>query len=311
MQSNLYLLERENEFIRSGKESFKKYLDKINNNQDTNNNIIAVKNEKESKQELDRLDDEIMNLKEKIKQTKLRHKDIQTKRSNLSVNLFQSRQMRDALLDRVNLLTCQQSRVLEEIASLNDDYNRVISNLNKFKQINSINDAFYIWYSGPYATINNFRLGTLPNKPIEWNEINCALGQAALVIHIIASKAGVDFKKYCIVPMGSFPKLVKADDKRTSFPLFLDSGPLIFFPKKNFNLALLGFITCIQELGDFISNYDPTLSLPYKISIPESRIGDLSFSYGTDEELWTRALKFMLSNIKWIIAWYSKHCNSY
>lgn len=36
--------------------------------------------------------------------------------------------------------------------------------------------------------------------------------------------------------------------------------------------------------------------------------GDMSFVYGNlDDEDWTRALKCMLANIKWVIAWYSKH----
>jgi len=34
----------------------------------------------------------------------------------------------------------------------------------------------------------------------------------------------------------------------------------------------------------------------------------MSFVYGNlDDEEWTRALKCMLANIKWIIAWYCKH----
>lgn len=37
-------------------------------------------------------------------------------------------------------------------------------------------------------------------------------------------------------------------------------------------------------------------------------VGDMSFVYGNlDDEEWTRALKCMLANIKWIIAWYCKH----
>ena len=49
--------------------------------------------------------------------------------------------------------------------------------------------------------------------------------------------------------------------------------------------------------------------MPYKIEVAESRIVDKSFVYGGDEEVWTHALKHMLANIKWIIAWYCKHGN--
>ena len=128
-------------------------------------------------------------------------------------------------------------------------------------------------------------------------------------MHIVASKAAIEFKSFVILPMGSFPKILKADDRRTAFPLYIDSSTFSFFPKRNFNMALSGFMSCVSDVGDHVSNHDPTLSLPYKISTAESKIGDISYTYGGDEEVWTRALKFMLSNIKWTIAWYAKHCS--
>ena len=41
----------------------------------------------------------------------------------------------------------------------------------------------------------------------------------------------------------------------------------------------------------------------------EGRVGGLSISIGTAacDENWTKALKFMLTDIKWIVAWVSKH----
>eukprot|EP01034_Spumella_vulgaris_P024385 gene24385-30726_t len=205
--------------------------------------------------------------------------------------------------ERLNQLHNDNNRLLDQISSVDDETNRAIATLDRYKQINGMNDAFYIWYAGPYATINSFRLGNLTNKPIEFTEINAALGQAALVVSIIASKAGVNFRHFVVSPMGSFPKVLKADDRRTSYPLFIDQSSFTLFPKRNFNLALQGFMSCVQELGDYVSSYDPTLAVPYKISVGDSKIGDLSFVYGGgDDEVWTRSLKFMLSDVKWIIA---------
>ena len=54
-------------------------------------------------------------------------------------------------------------------------------------------------YSGPYGTINNFRLGNLYVKPIEWIEINTALGQAAMALSVVACRLPRDkfiFTKY-------------------------------------------------------------------------------------------------------------------
>lgn len=204
-------------------------------------------------------------------------------------------------------MLCRNIELEDEVSSLEDATVQIKEFLEKLMQINVVNDAFHIWYTGPYGTINNFRLGNLPVKPIDHNEINAALGQTALVVYILSDKAGIKFKNYIISPMGNNSKILKADDKRNVYPLYLDPASFSFFPKRNFNLALCGFMCCVQELGEYVANYDPTMSMPYKIDLLESKIGEISFIYGVDDEIWTRSLKFMLSNVKWIIAWYTKH----
>jgi beclin 1 len=196
----------------------------------------------------------------------------------------------------------------DEIASISQEIDRVTISLNKLLQINPLNDAFYIWYAGPYATINNFRLGNTQVKPIESNEINSALGETALVLYLIAFKCHFEFKNYNIIPMGSFPKIIKLDDRsKTIYSLYIDQTSFSLFPKRNFNAALTGLLSCIQELGDYVASYDPTMTMPYKINISENKINEVSTVYGLDDEIWTRSLKFMLSNVKWLIAWSTKH----
>lgn len=256
------------------------------------------------------IDEEMAKLNEELGCLNEKHASVIDQRSVLKHQAFKNRQTRNTTTERLNRLQKDNNRLVDQIASVDDETMRAIATLDRYKQINGMNDAFYIWYAGPYATINSFRLGNLTNKPIEFTEINAALGQAALVVSIIASKAGVTFRHFVVSPMGSFPKVLKADDRRTSYPLFIDQSSFTLFPKRNFNLALQGFMSCVQELGDHVSSYDPTLAVPYKISVSDSKIGDLSFVYGGDDEVWTRSLKFMLSDVKWIIAWYTKHCNS-
>lgn len=108
--------------------------------------------------------------------------------------------------------------------------------------------------------------------------------------------------------MGSFSKVSSVEDRRTAYSLFTD-GSFSLFPKRNFNAALLGFMACVEELGDYVVKHDPTLSLPYPLHLPEGRIHDQSVLLGGDEEAWTRGLKFLLADIKWIIAWATKHLN--
>ena len=175
-------------------------------------------------------------------------------------------------------------------------------------QCNVINDAFHVWYAGPFATINGFRLGNLPFRPIEWTEINAALGQAVLAVATVATRAKYEFKKYDLMPLGSFPKVFKVGDRRTVFTLFTD-GSFSLFPKRKFNYALIGFLHCVEELGSHVNKHDPTMSIPYTIDAAEGKVNNQLVTLGVDDELWTRSLKFLLAAIKWIVAWAAKHCN--
>ena len=174
-------------------------------------------------------------------------------------------------------------------------------------KLNPINDAFHIWYCGPFATINEFRLGRLPSHQLDWSEINAALGEAASAMYTISKIGRIPFRKYCIYPMGSFTRIGKVDDARTQYNLFTD-GSFSLFPKRNFNAALGGLLCCIDEIGEHVLLHDPTLQLPYKINTQEGKINNHSISVNSsDEEQWTKALKYVLSDIKWIIAWSTKH----
>ena len=48
--------------------------------------------------------------------------------------------------------------------------------------VNVCNVAFFLWTDGAFGTINTFRLGRTPSTLVEWNEINAAWGQTALLL---------------------------------------------------------------------------------------------------------------------------------
>lgn len=212
------------------------------------------------------------------------------------------------MLARVSQLSLTHINLTEYASAIACETKDTNHRYQKLMQYDSINDSFHIWYSGPFATINGFRLGTLPSCVIEWTEINAALGQAVLAIAIVAEKSNFEFKMYGLMPMGSFPKVYRVSDRRTIYCLYTD-GSFSLFPKKRFNLALIGFLHCVEELGMHVYTQDPTLSLPYVINPLDGMINDQSILLGVDDEIWTRSLKFLLADIKWIIAWAAKYCH--
>lgn len=65
--------------------------------------------------------------------------------------------------------------------------------------------------------------------------------------------------------------------------------------------------TLAGEVGDHVQDHDPTLRLPYHIKEKEGTVGGLPVALGSSYEDWTRALKYMLTDLKWIAAWAAKY----
>ncbi|XP_074652995.1 beclin-1-like [Tubulanus polymorphus] len=181
--------------------------------------------------------------------------------------------------------------------------------LDKLKKTNVFNATFHIWHSGHFGTINNFRLGRLPNNPVDWNEINAAWGQTVLLLHSLAKKMNLTFQRYRLVPYGSHSFLESLTDKSKELPLY-GSGGIRFFWDTKFDQAMVAFLDCLQQFKEEVEKGDSGFCLPYKME--KGRIEDPSTgtSYSikiqfNSEEQWTKALKFVLTNLKWGLAWVS------
>jgi beclin 1 len=95
------------------------------------------------------------------------------------------------------MLTCKQDERDGVLAKIEVAQ----AQLEMLKRTNVLNDAFHIWHDGDFGTINNFRLGRLPNVPVEWDEINAAWGQACLLLYTMAQYCRLNFS----YPLQCFP----------------------------------------------------------------------------------------------------------
>lgn len=130
--------------------------------------------------------------------------------------------------------------------------------------------------------------------------MNAALGEVMLLLVSI----GFSFTRYILMPQGNHSKLKSADDSRQQYHLYMDES-FSLLPRRNFNQAITALLVCAKELGNFVANKDPVLRYPYLIQ--NSQIDSLSCLHSTDEEIWTRSLKFLLTDMKWTIMWVAKH----
>ncbi|XP_023691555.1 beclin-1 [Paramormyrops kingsleyae] len=206
----------------------------------------------------------------------------------------------------------QQLELDDELKSADNQMRYAQIQLDRLKKTNVFNATFHIWHSGQFGTINNFRLGRLPSVPVEWNEINAAWGQTVLLLHALANKMGLRFQRYRLVPYGNHSYLESLTDKSKELPLYC-SGGLRFFWDNKFDHAMVAFLDCVQQFKEEVEKGDTGFCLPYRMDVEKGKIEDTGGSGGSysiktqfnSEEQWTKALKFMLTNLKWGLAWVS------
>ncbi|PWA21321.1 hypothetical protein CCH79_00003044 [Gambusia affinis] len=204
----------------------------------------------------------------------------------------------------------QQLELDDELKSVDNQMRYCQIQLDRLKKTNVFNAT----HSGQFGTINNFRLGRLPSVPVEWNEINAAWGQTVLLLHALANKMGLRFQRYRLVPYGNHSYLESLSDKTKELPLYC-SGGLRFFWDNKFDHAMVAFLDCVQQFKEEVEKGDTGFCLPYRMDVEKGKIEDTGGSGGSysiktqfnSEEQWTKALKFMLTNLKWGLAWLSRN----
>lgn len=123
----------------------------------------------------------------------------------------------------------------------------------QLRNTNVYNDSFFIWHDGSFGTINNFRLGRMPNTQVDWAEINAAWGQIVLLLHTMATQKNFTFTNHQLVPMGSFSKIIEGG---TVLELY---GSSSWF--STFDRAMIAFLQCLKEFGEYAESTDPTLKV--------------------------------------------------
>jgi len=74
---------------------------------------------------------------------------------------------------------------------------------------------------------------------------------------------------------------------------------------RRFDNAMVAFLHCIKEFGEFAEQQDKGFKLPYRID--KDKIAEVSIKIQVySEETWTKALKFMLTDLKFLIVFVSR-----
>lgn len=108
------------------------------------------------------------------------------------------------LFDEYHSFTLELGQLSSEHAALQRSVLVAGDRLERLKRVNVYDDAFYISTDGHFGTINGLRLGTLPSsQPVDWNEINAALGHTCLLLATLARRCSFKFTKCGVFPAHS------------------------------------------------------------------------------------------------------------
>ncbi|EGD77486.1 hypothetical protein PTSG_08583 [Salpingoeca rosetta] len=199
--------------------------------------------------------------------------------------------------------------------SVEHQYHQASQHLEALKKTNVFNDTFHIWYDSHFGTINGFRLGRLPSVPVSWGEVNAGWGHTVLLLYIMAQRLGITFKGRQLLPNGSSSRIrVERSDTEPAEDLPLFGSGSRFFSDPKFDSGMKHFLECVRQFKDNVDSHDPHFKLPYAVNA-DGTISDgkqnLSICMQNNtEENWTKALKFMLTNLKWCLAWMCKQMAS-
>jgi beclin len=200
--------------------------------------------------------------------------------------------------------------------------------LQRLQRANVYNDTFAIGYDGYFGTINGLRLGRLPDRAVEWSEINAAWGHTCLLLATVAEKLHFQFFGFELKPMGSTSQILEyisrkpsgnrsndttSQDKKKVHELFTsgDYSLGIGLFSRKFDTAMVAFLECLKQLISHAENTQvmgpngqPVVcpTIPYKID--KDVIGEASIKLaGFNQEVqWTKACKSMLICCKYLLA---------
>ena len=172
-------------------------------------------------------------------------------------------------------------------------------------------------------------MGRLPSSPVDWTEINAAWGQVTILLSALARKVNLVFQRYQLVPFGSQSYIMDTVDNK-SLPLY-GSGGFRFLWDAKFDAGMVAFLDCLQQFQlkvEGTRNSGSDFQFPYRYDIllfilnqsgpsmlfflddvlrmEKGRIEDratrqwysIKIQFNSEEQ-WTKALKFMLTNLKW------------
>ncbi|PIO61731.1 hypothetical protein TELCIR_16736 [Teladorsagia circumcincta] len=117
---------------------------------------------------------------------------------------------------------------------------------------NALDLVFNIWVDpadGIIGEINGFRLGRLPDRLVDWPEINAAWGQLVLLLDVLMQRACVKRDNFKLITMCSHSciQYKRSTGEEVRYPLFA-SGSWKPFGNNNMDSGIMAYLQCFELL---------------------------------------------------------------
>ncbi|PAV86467.1 hypothetical protein WR25_15034 [Diploscapter pachys] len=246
--------------------------------------------------------------------------------SQLAALLREEKEVDDEIINKRNRLENIQEEEKKLWADFRDNHSEILKTDEEMKSIeaqiryadaqhsrlaalNALDLCFHIWVdmdTPAIAEINGFRLGRLPDRLVDWTEINAAWGQCVLLLEVLMERMGFKQDTYILVAMGSHSsiKVKKHTGEITICPLH-GSGSWNPFGNNNVDSGIVAFLQCLEILQTALRAADPKFEPAYAIRKDRLVQNGMEFSVKmmlNGEERWTKAMKLLLSNLKLAVA---------
>lgn len=144
-----------------------------------------------------------------------------------------------------------------------------------------------------------------------------------MLLDVFYRKCQAHPSNYRLVPRGQFSFLIRKKDGAV-LPLHGGGGEVglsrFFYSNKRFDSAMMAFLECVKELADLLAaaaedrskdraicRLFPFPELPYEIE--GDRVGGFSIRLQLNQdERWTKALKLLLIDMKWLLEYIERIC---
>ncbi|CCK71565.1 beclin 1 KNAG_0H01510 [Huiozyma naganishii CBS 8797] len=312
-------------------------------------------------EEMDRLDCEEVGLLEQLKELETEDTKLDSQIQQLEAELAAKHKLDQEKVRLANMEDLRQMELFKELNSMQTQYELALDSLDTLRKTNIYHETFKISHNGPFGTINGLRLGSVPETPVSWREINAALGQVVLLLSTISVGLNCKIKNYRLQPMGSFSKVLKLDDTTQEWIPFEAyhnekfNITKIFRRETNFDKAMVCLLEVVGQIFKCIESMSqktdgtahsmeideqgqqsvhshplgdnqasgPSSNIPIRraptgnnfqelpYSIVKDSINNLTVKlFGNEPTLkWTTAMKFLLTNVKWLLAFSSSRLN--